>query len=354
MRTLVPLPLFTARQLSIAIVIRIFRCRPVMFASFNASKRPLSARTPARGAGFPTLVRCADCLVAATPCGRRRKSSRLRSAPIPPFMDRYMWRRFTRSTDRRFRHGTSRLAGQRASLSVRLPAQHGRELSATIDERPPPGMVASTAARYNPLYYLAVGSPSLLAGPAHASRLMRLLSAALSALFLSWHSPRRYRAPTSIAASTVLLAATPMVLFLGAAINPNGLEITAAICSWTCGNLALAAPDPLVCKALLRRRPSLSSWSSRPARYPHCGLRSSSSSCSSQLPSLAVLSRHRSQVVACGLCVPLGPPSLNLVAKAVSSAPPGAKADLRRQLEQAWILAQPVAPATVTVSNFGC
>ena len=44
-----------------------------------------------------------------------------------------------------------------------------------------------------------------------------------------------------------------MVLFLGAAINPNGLEITAAICSWTCGNLALAAPDPLVCKALLRR-----------------------------------------------------------------------------------------------------
>ncbi len=114
--------------------------------------------------------------------------------------------------------------------------------------------VASTAARYNPLYYLAVGSASLFSGPAHAMRLMRLVSAALSALFLAWAfsaalTARRPR----LAASTVLFAATPMVLFLGGAINPNGLEITAAICTWTCGSLAFATDNARVCRALIRR-----------------------------------------------------------------------------------------------------
>jgi Predicted membrane protein (DUF2142) len=94
--------------------------------------------------------------------------------------------------------------------------------------------VANSAARYNPVYYLVVGIPSLLLDVQHALLAMRLVSAALFALFAAWTmaalaSARRPR----VAVGVGLLAFTPMTFFLGAVVNPNGLEIAASCALWT-------------------------------------------------------------------------------------------------------------------------
>lgn len=117
-----------------------------------------------------------------------------------------------------------------------------------------PQRVASTAARYNPVYYLIVGSASLITGPAHSVWAMRAVSAALSAVFLAWAftSAATARRP-GLATSALLLASTPMVGFLAAAINPNGLEITAAMSAWVNGFLMLSTGDEVLRRCYLRR-----------------------------------------------------------------------------------------------------
>jgi hypothetical protein len=91
----------------------------------------------------------------------------------------------------------------------------------------------STAARYNPVYYLAVGWPSLVFSPEHSPYAMRLASSVLSAWFLAWAvtSALTTRRPR-LSGAAALLAITPMVVFMGAAVNPNGLEISAALACW--------------------------------------------------------------------------------------------------------------------------
>ncbi len=43
----------------------------------------------------------------------------------------------------------------------------------------------------------------------------------------------------------VLVAATPTTIFLASVINPNGLEITAALCLW-CSGLILVRAAPRI------------------------------------------------------------------------------------------------------------
>ncbi|MGH9297253.1 MAG: DUF2142 domain-containing protein, partial [Acidimicrobiales bacterium] len=91
-------------------------------------------------------------------------------------------------------------------------------------------------ARYQPLYYAIVGLPSLLTDSKLGIYLMRLLSAALSALAIAlavfavvaWSESRWPLAG-------ILVATTPSVLSLGAVVNPSGLEIALGICLWTAG-----------------------------------------------------------------------------------------------------------------------
>ena len=92
-------------------------------------------------------------------------------------------------------------------------------------------------ARYVPAYYLAVGSVSLItAGSAHQIYLMRLISAMLSAaLIASAALTLLESAPGPWALTGLAVAVTPMTLFLAASINPNGLEIAAAIGVWVHG-----------------------------------------------------------------------------------------------------------------------
>ncbi len=66
--------------------------------------------------------------------------------------------------------------------------------------------------------------------------LMRFLSVLMSATFIATAltALRRTTVPR-VAAIGVLFAVTPMVLFVGSSVNPNGPEIAAAIAVWVCG-----------------------------------------------------------------------------------------------------------------------
>ncbi|MHB8682124.1 MAG: DUF2142 domain-containing protein [Acidimicrobiales bacterium] len=102
--------------------------------------------------------------------------------------------------------------------------------------------IPTPAGRYEPLYYLVVGLPSLVFRSGLGVHLMRLLGAlACCALLASaFESARARRNPLRPVA--VAVALSPMTIFLAATVNPSGLEIAAAICLWMSG-LALVADD---------------------------------------------------------------------------------------------------------------
>jgi hypothetical protein len=117
-------------------------------------------------------------------------------------------------------------------FKIGVPASCARPL--TTNTRP---VVTTTpAGRYPPLYYAIVGLPSLLTVSTTGIYLMRTVSALICALFIAlavvsvttWS--RR-----SFLLVGVLLALTPMTLYLGGVVNPNGPEICEAICVWTSG-----------------------------------------------------------------------------------------------------------------------
>ena len=106
--------------------------------------------------------------------------------------------------------------------------------------------VGSAAGRYNPAYYAIVGLPLLIAPDLTgvvAARLVSALGTALmlgSALFIAV----RQRRPLLVAG--VIVVATPMVLNLSGAVNPNGWEIAAGVLLWTALlTLLRARPDEL-------------------------------------------------------------------------------------------------------------
>lgn len=95
-------------------------------------------------------------------------------------------------------------------------------------------------ARYPPLYYAVVGVASLLGQGSWAIYLMRLFAAIVSSFFLA------LAATVCLALSSnkmlrlgFVVAVTPMVLFLGAVVNPSGLEIASGVAFW-CSALVLA------------------------------------------------------------------------------------------------------------------
>lgn len=93
--------------------------------------------------------------------------------------------------------------------------------------------VTTYVGRYPPIYYLLVGLPTLVMHTPGVLYLMRLVSAAISAAFLTAAVTAARGAGLLLAG--VAVAATPMVLFLGGVVNPSGLEVCAAICVWVAG-----------------------------------------------------------------------------------------------------------------------
>lgn len=97
-------------------------------------------------------------------------------------------------------------------------------------------VTTTSVGRYPPLYYAVVGLPLLVTVSTTGIYLMRLVNAVICAVFIglavvcitSWS--RRWFLLVG-----VLLALTPMVVFLGGVVNPNGPETCIAICAWTSG-----------------------------------------------------------------------------------------------------------------------
>lgn len=88
-----------------------------------------------------------------------------------------------------------------------------------------PAIGTTTAGAYNPVYYAIVGLPSLSLDGQLAVYAMRLVSAALSSLFIALMIACLVRLPRhrwTVAAAAV--SVTPMVLYLCGSINPNSLE----------------------------------------------------------------------------------------------------------------------------------
>ncbi len=110
---------------------------------------------------------------------------------------------------------------------------------------------ASYVGRYPPLYYLVVGIPSLFGTGAGSVYGMRLISGLLSAFFLAWAVWLALLRPTRraryLALAGVFAAATPSVLYFGAVVNPNGLEISSALCAFA--SLMVLATSPVEKKA---------------------------------------------------------------------------------------------------------
>ena len=111
--------------------------------------------------------------------------------------------------------------------------------------------------QYPPTYYAAVGWTTLLDTGRLGFYLARLWSAALSAAFLaSAFACAMVTARHRYLALGVVLAATPMTFFLAGSVNPNGLEITTAVCSWAALGAIVTArdrrtPGPLYAAALV-------------------------------------------------------------------------------------------------------
>ncbi len=102
-------------------------------------------------------------------------------------------------------------------------------------------VTGTTAGQYPPLYYVAVGWPSLLTDSYAGIWLLRLVSAGLCALALTMAFTLLDRGRDAVAVVGLLLAVSPMVLFLAGVVNPNSLEIAAAVATWV-GALVLLRP----------------------------------------------------------------------------------------------------------------
>lgn len=102
----------------------------------------------------------------------------------------------------------------------------------------------TTAGQYNPVYYMLVGWPSLIFHNSAGVFAIRFLSGILSSFFLALAvamvSTWRKRA---LPLAALLMAITPMVLFLNGVVNPNSLEIAGTLATFV-GMMSLVSfPD---------------------------------------------------------------------------------------------------------------
>lgn len=108
--------------------------------------------------------------------------------------------------------------------------------SPALGGSPRVGVTTTYVGDYPPLYYALAGLPSAFSSRPAARRAMRIMSALISALLLglalgvaiTWARSR-----WMIIGSALTI--TPAAVYLASVINPNGLEISAAVAAWTAG-----------------------------------------------------------------------------------------------------------------------
>ena len=121
-----------------------------------------------------------------------------------------------------------------------IPASCARSLNRRPDAADIKGgyeLYSSTyQARYPPLYYAIVGLPSHLGGSTIDLYLMRLVSAALASIFLALAlTTARVYSRNRLLVVGLIVATTPMVLFLAGVVNPSGLEIACGVSLFSAG-----------------------------------------------------------------------------------------------------------------------
>ncbi len=93
--------------------------------------------------------------------------------------------------------------------------------------------VSTPSGAYPPLYFVLVGWPSRLFADLTGIYLMRLVSALVCSMFLAAAVKALQQAVRPcLAVAGVLVATTPMALFLAGSVNPSGFEIATAIALW--------------------------------------------------------------------------------------------------------------------------
>jgi Predicted membrane protein (DUF2142) len=108
-------------------------------------------------------------------------------------------------------------------------------------------------ARHPPAYYAVIGAVSWLHRPgAGTVYLMRFVGALITGAFFATAltALRRSAAPKLVAAG-LLLAFTPMVLFVSGVVNPSAPEIAASLALWICGLILVSESHERVDKRLV-------------------------------------------------------------------------------------------------------
>lgn len=132
--------------------------------------------------------------------------------------------------------------------------------------------VVSWVGRYNPLYYLAVGGPLRLWPTMHGIVASRVLAALLASAFAATAAMVAIRTRRPLLLAALLTVLTPTTIALNSTVNPNGVEISAALLLWVC-SVDLARPGAVGARGSLRRGVSahLASESGPAARQPVVG-----------------------------------------------------------------------------------
>jgi hypothetical protein len=94
--------------------------------------------------------------------------------------------------------------------------------------------VVSWVGRYNPLYYLLVGGPLRFWPDMTGIVLSRILAALLSSAFAAAAAVVAIRTRRPLLLAALLTVLTPTTIALSSTVNPNGVEITAALLLWVC------------------------------------------------------------------------------------------------------------------------
>lgn len=102
----------------------------------------------------------------------------------------------------------------------------------------------TTAGLYNPIYYLVVGTPSLLFDSEVGIYAMRIVSGIFASVFfaLSIMMLSTWRRPALPLLSMAVMA-TPMLFYLNASVNPNAVEATGLVAVFVALLSVLREPD---------------------------------------------------------------------------------------------------------------
>lgn len=94
--------------------------------------------------------------------------------------------------------------------------------------------VVSWVGRYNPLYYLVVGAPLRFWPTMHGILASRVLAAMLASAFAATAAMVAIRTRRPLLLAALLTVLTPTTIALNSTVNPNGVEISAALLLWVC------------------------------------------------------------------------------------------------------------------------